>query len=249
MKLRAGHRAWVTGAAGGIGSAVVDVLRARGMIVDAIDLRHDGIAPAGVLHHTADLQHAETRAALVAKLGPPDLLVHAAVHAQAGLASQTPNDAWIQSLQVGLGATIALSNAATAHMQARGRGQIVLLSSAVADAPLPGLGVYAADKAATRAWMRALRAELRATPVGVCVLTLGLVHTAIATRTVVHGDSASAWRQRMAKLYRRGLKPERVAAAMVRAVEKDTPELRLGLDALLLAPLSTLAARLKTFEP
>lgn len=253
MRLRAGDRAWVTGGAGGIGSAIVTELAARGLQVQSLDRAH-GTATSHLVHHARiDLGSEQERAAWVAAQEPPDLFVHAAARADVGLLEHTPLSAWREGFEVGVVAAVDLLRAVLPAMRTRGRGHVLLMGSAIVDAPLPGATAYAAQKAALLALGRGLSAELAGTGVGVSTLIPGLVRTAIASHTHVHGADAQAWRTRVRALYTKGVLPKRVAQKALRMVERDEREARMGIDAAAMRAvhmfLPNLLGRVRTFRP
>ena len=130
-----------------------------------------------------------------------------------------------------------LARAALPHMRERGQGRIVTVSSVMGLVASPGLGAYAAGKAAVESLHDALRVELRASGVDVSLVEPAWVDT----------DFADAARARLADRERTpayartyaalddgwildgnplAVAPERVAAAVVRAAEADDPKSR-----------------------
>lgn len=253
MILRAGDRAWVTGGAGGIGGVIVAELARRGIHVLSLD-RVDGNTTSHLVRYArVDLSSEAARAALATAHEPPDLFVHAAARADVGTLEHTPLEAWREGFEVGVFAAVDLLRIALPAMRTRGRGHVLLLGSAIADAPLPGATAYSAQKAALLAVGRALRAELAGTGVGVSTLLPGLVRTGIAGHTHVHGGDAQAWRARVSALYTRGVSPEKVARKALRMVEHDDAEARLGVDAAAMRAVRMLMpgwlGRVRTFRP
>src|SRR5262249_5029870 len=64
---------------------------------------------------------------------------------------------------------------ALARMQARGRGQVAIMSSLAAFRGFPGAPAYCASKAAVRVWGEALRGEVQRQGVEVSVICPGFV--------------------------------------------------------------------------
>jgi short-subunit dehydrogenase len=100
------------------------------------------------------------------------------------------------------------------HMRRQRRGQIINVSSVVGLRALPYLGGYAAAKAALDRLNEALRVELRGTGVAVTLLRPGSTSTGFSGRRLGRG------RERR-RATNRGVPPEAVAAAMLRAARRE----------------------------
>lgn len=101
------------------------------------------------------------------------------------------------------------------------RGQILIVSSAVARRALPMFGVYAATKAAQLSIAESLRLELRGTAVAV-----SSVHP-VGTETEFFHVAEEKGGRHMAPrpAWERTQKPEAVARAMLRAIQRPRPEI------------------------
>lgn len=129
-----GKRALVTGAASGIGLAIVRDLHAHGAEVVASDVSAERLADAlsgltGVLRVKADLAQRADVEALVAQAGPIDVLVN-----NAGLQHVSPIEAfdpskWDQLIAVMLTAPFTLIRGLLPGMYARNWGRIVNVAS------------------------------------------------------------------------------------------------------------------------
>jgi 3-oxoacyl-[acyl-carrier protein] reductase len=171
----AGKTAIVTGAAGGIGSAIARALAAGGARVGLVDRDPDGgaalqaqLADAGhtVRYANADVQDfAACKAAydeLAQALGGADILVN-----NVGISPKTggralkvwemPPAEWDTVVRVNLNSVFYLTHLAAPHMMAQGHGRIINMSSVAGKAYCDIVaGHYAATKAAliglTRHW-------------------------------------------------------------------------------------------------
>lgn len=225
-----GANALVTGAAGGLGRHIARALAARGVRL-ALSGRHEeplqelggelrrrGAAAELVL---ADLADSEQTAALVeraeAAVGPLDLLVNnAGIEVAAAYPAFTDEELAVVA-QVNLIAPMVLARHALPGMLARGRGQIVTVSS------LAGRGgnaynvLYATTKAGLLGFTRSLRAELAGSPVGASVICPGFVaRDGMYARMQQLGVSAP--------VALRPVQPERVARAVIDAILDDRPD-------------------------
>ncbi len=165
----AGRVALVTGASGGIGSAVVERLASEGARLACADAtaeaaenaaaRARASGDAGPLALAGDLAEAETADRLVdqtiAAAGQLDVIVNNAGVMRRGDALATSDADWSTVMAVNLDAVFRLCRAAIGAMRGRG-GAIVNLSSRWGIDPGPGHLAYATSKAAVAAMTRCL---------------------------------------------------------------------------------------------
>lgn len=160
----------VTGAAQGIGRAIVAGLRATGAEVGAIDIDAETLdqLPAEIGRFTADLGRRDDAHAAInavhARYGRLDGLVTAAggVRGQAGRPIQeiTEQD-WRVIFEANADGAMWCAQAAVPHMQQAGFGRIVTISSGAGLRPsLTGIQAYASAKHALVGLTRQLALEL-----------------------------------------------------------------------------------------
>jgi len=144
-----GRAAVVTGAASGIGAAVVTRLRAAGARVAGIDIRADIASDHAIV---ADLRDAAALngglAAARDAIGAPTILVHAAAATHHGGCFDTDPATFVDLYDVNVAGAVRLMQACVPDMRALGGGAIVMLSSINARFATPTLAAYAATKAA-----------------------------------------------------------------------------------------------------
>jgi 2-keto-3-deoxy-L-fuconate dehydrogenase len=144
-----GKKALVTGAAGGIGVAIVARLQAEGAVVAAADL--SGVEGADV-NIPGDLTDAAYCDALPGKaaeaLGGLDILVNNAGLMRRGVITDVSDEDFGLSMAVNVEAPFRLCRAAIPIMAAAGGGAIVNTSSCWGLRPGPGHPVYCMTKAA-----------------------------------------------------------------------------------------------------
>jgi 2-keto-3-deoxy-L-fuconate dehydrogenase len=150
MKDFDGKVALVTGAAGGIGGAVVRALRARGARVAVADRDVAGVAADA--HLPGDLRDAGYAdglpAAAVKALGRLDIVVNNAGVIVRGKVTETSDADWALSMGVNVEAPFRISRAAVPLMAAQGGGAVVNVSSCWGVRPGPNHAVYCMTKAA-----------------------------------------------------------------------------------------------------
>lgn len=233
----------VTGAGGGIGSAIALAFAERGWRVYATDVATP--LPEAVrarcetraLDVTDDERCAAVVDEVVAEAGRLDCLVNNAGYAEAGPVEDVPVDAAREGFDVLVHGPHRLARAALPHMRDRGRGRVVTVSSVMGLLASPGLGAYAAGKAAVESLHDALRVELRGTGVDVCLVEPAWVDTDFADaarRRLASRERTPAYARTYAAIDEGwildgnplAVGPERVAAAVVRAAEADDPRAR-----------------------
>ncbi|MDG3011474.1 SDR family NAD(P)-dependent oxidoreductase [Rhodococcus sp. D2-41] len=214
--------ALVTGASSGIGWETAVLLAERGakLVVHGRDERRlaELSARTGAIAVVADLARPDELNRLVqqaqAAHGRIDLLVNNAGLGWAGPFAAMPQRDIAELSAVNLGAPIALTRAVLPDMIERGYGHLMFVSSIVARTAVAGEALYAGTKSGLDTFAASLRMELRGTGVGVGVVVPGVVDTAFFER---RGRTYGRRRPRP-------LEPAAVADALVRAVERDRPE-------------------------
>jgi NAD(P)-dependent dehydrogenase (short-subunit alcohol dehydrogenase family) len=186
-------------------------------------------------------------AATEAAHGVPDIVVNNAGIGMSGPFLDTTQADWERVLAVNLWGVIHGARLFSRMMVRAGQpGQIINVASAAAYAPTRALPAYATTKAAVLMLSECMRAELAEQGIGVSAICPGFVDTNIVRTARFVGVSAEIEAQRRregARAYaRRGYPPERVADAIVEAIETNpavvpvTPEARVLLALSKLAP-------------
>ncbi|MFS8199007.1 2,3-dihydro-2,3-dihydroxybenzoate dehydrogenase (plasmid) [Streptomyces sp. CWNU-52B] len=168
-----GKIALVTGAAGGIGGAVVRALAEHGTKVAAVDrnadallrmvrkLAADGLTaeafPADVTDRT-EVDRVVDR--VEQRLGPLDHLVNTAGVLRLGEARLLSADDWDSTLAVNATGVFAMSQAVVNRMVPRRRGAVVTVASNAAGTARTHMAAYAASKAAATMFTKCLGLEV-----------------------------------------------------------------------------------------
>ncbi|WP_017589682.1 2,3-dihydro-2,3-dihydroxybenzoate dehydrogenase [Nocardiopsis ganjiahuensis] len=153
--------ALVTGAAGGIGAAVVRRMAAEGYAVAAIDRREAPsrqlVAELGrgghrAVHHGADVSDGDAVERVVSlverDLGPITAVANVAGVLRHGLTSEFPPEHWHELFAVNALGVFNVCRAVSSRMVPRGHGSIVTVGSDAASVPRVAMAAYAASKAA-----------------------------------------------------------------------------------------------------
>jgi short-subunit dehydrogenase len=179
----------ITGASSGIGAALAKIYAAPGvrLVLFGRDPgRLEEVAAAvrarGAVAETVtvDVTDRAAMAAAVAaadEAGPLDLVIANAGISSGGAEGKDPAAKARRILAVNLDGVLNTVEPARPRMTARGAGQIALMSSLAGFRGIPGMGPYAASKAAVRVYGEALRVELRQRGVRVSVICPGFIRT------------------------------------------------------------------------
>lgn len=240
MDVRDAH-VLLTGGSRGIGPHIARALLARGARVTlaartADDLeRVAGSLPADRTAVAAgDVTEAEDRELIVKAseeaLGPIDILVNnAGVERISRFAENAPEDV-TRIVDLNLEATIQLTRMVVPGMLERRRGHVVNVSSLAGKAAAPFNVVYSATKWGLVGFSYSLRAELRDSGVGVSVVCPGYVER--------DGMFSRHENTNVSRASGTLTTPEKVAAAVVDAVERNKAEVLVSGALPKLAPLS-----------
>lgn len=180
----------VTGAGGGLGSAIVALLAGRGARVVGCDQSDEALAsPHLASRHVFDLlDRASVEAAIAAVLekdGVPDILINNAGWTRAETLDALTADRIEHELDLNLTGVMIFADPMVKAMAARGSGSVVFISSVNAIAHF-GNPAYAAAKAGINAYAKSIAVELGRSGVRANVVCPGSIRTA-------------AWDHRLAK--------------------------------------------------
>lgn len=232
--------ALVTGAAGGIGSAIAKRLAAAGarlLLTDlqaepldqlAAQLRAGGAAVATV---AADVSTDDGRAAVVAQAHSSkiDVLVNAAGINPFGLFQSQRAADIAKTMLVNAVAPMLLCHALLPLLASRPHARIMNIGSTFGSVGFPGFCTYSASKFALHGFSEALRRELADTAIRVHYVAPRATTTALATSRV---------RALNEELGARMDAPDTVAAAVVETLQRERGERFLGVSERLLARIN-----------
>jgi len=210
-----GRTALVTGASSGIGRATAMALARRGARVQVTGRDQQALetlaktCDAAIFR--ADLSQPGDVERLAEWAGPVDLLVNNAGFGWAGPFSKMDPAMVDELIWVNLVAPLRLAARLVPGMMERGQGHLVNVASIAGHVGVRFEAVYAEAKAGLIAFSESLRYEVAGSGVGVTVVSPGAVRTGFFER---EGRTYN-------RAFPRPVAPERVAGAVVHAIEHD----------------------------
>jgi short-subunit dehydrogenase len=217
----AGRRVLLTGASGGIGTAIARALHSRGATVIVSGRRADALeklaAELGerVEVAPADLASADGVRQLLATAPDVDIFVANAALPAAGTVDDFTDDEIDRAIDVNLRAPIQLARELAPNMVERGSGHLVFVSSMSGKIANGGGAIYSATKFGVRGFAASLRDELRGSGVGVTAVFPGFIREAgMFADTGVKLPPFMPTRS-----------PLQVAGAVIRGIERDRGEI------------------------
>jgi short-subunit dehydrogenase len=243
-------RILVTGASQGIGRALAALAATRGTRVLAVArsaelldaLAEETRARGGTLEILpADVTQADDRRrmvqAAVAAFGGLDVLVNNAGVGATGHLIDAGPERLRAIMEVNFFALAETTRAFLPLLRQGSRPAIVNISSVAGKRALPARSEYSASKFAVQGFSEALRAELAKDGVDVVIINPGLTQTNFSQNML----------ERKAKMpvdHMRGMTPEQVAAATLRALERGKKEVTLTFQGKLIALVARFLPRL-----
>jgi len=220
-----GGIAVVTGAAGGIGSAICRRMAAGGYRVAATDLDVDQCqALARELNgsaHALDVTDAAASGALAAELGEVAVVVNNAGWDRFMPFLETTPELWEKLLRINLFGQIAVAHAFARGMAERGHGVIVNVSSDAGKVGSTGETVYAAAKGGVITFTRSLARELARHGVRVNCVCPGPTDTPFLDVFQSEGGQKVVEAMTRAVPMRRLAQPDEIAAAVAFLASDD----------------------------
>jgi NAD(P)-dependent dehydrogenase (short-subunit alcohol dehydrogenase family) len=241
----------VTGAANGIGRAVALELARAGMHIALADVDEAGMQRTAAeiealgrraLSVPTDVRQAAAVEHLLAQtlsgLGACHVAVNNAGVFHAASLLDAPLEQWQRVIAINLWGVIHGCRVFGAHFVKQGEGHIVNTASAAGLFPAPGMSSYSTTKFAIVGLSQQLRWELASSGVGVTVVCPGVVKTGIGK-----AQGSGLEQVDVDALTRRSPSPEGLARKVVRAVRRNRPLVRYGLEAYLVGFLRLLPLR------
>jgi 3-oxoacyl-[acyl-carrier protein] reductase len=228
--------AWITGAAGGLGTACARRLHQAGYALGLSDLSPDALEPLvaelsaaggqviGVGCDVSDSTAVDTCATeITSRLGSLDVLVTCAGILRDNLVHKMSDQDWHEVIGTHLTGTFYCARRAQREMVPKRAGKLIFLSSG-ASRGNRGQSNYSAAKAGIEGLTRTLAIELGPFGINVNAIAPGFIETAmteqIAARTGVSYDEVKQAAAARVSLRRTG-KPDDIAAAVAYLASED----------------------------
>jgi NAD(P)-dependent dehydrogenase (short-subunit alcohol dehydrogenase family) len=231
----------VTGAASGIGRAVALLLADKGCHLALVDVQAELLAETAALvsakarkcsHHVVDVSSraamSELPDAVLAQHGCVDILVNNAGIASGYTFEDHPIEHFERQIGVNFYGVVYGCKYFLPHLKQRPEAHIVNISSMFGIFAFPTQAGYSASKFAVRGFSQVLWVELAASPVRVTCVYPGGVQTNLVRTAPGWANGTEVHQQQFEQVVRRT--PEQAARRIVRAIERNTPNLRLGVE-------------------
>jgi len=245
--------ALVTGASSGIGAAVANLLCERGFDVFGTTRSNNPVSQKFQmisLNVDSDSSVLECVGKVLSKNKRVDVLVNNAGYALMAAAEETSIAEARAQFETNFFGVARMVNAVLPTMRKAGTGRIINIGSLAGLTAIPFSPFYCATKFAIEGYSESLWHELKHLGISVTIIEPGFVHTELTRASRTASKLLSEYerpRKRvadsMSHAVERGILPERVAEAVLRAVESRKPQLRyrVGTDAQWLPRLRSVA--------
>ena len=224
---------WITGASSGIGKSLALELSKQGALLvisarneqalDEVRLKTKDSNQVKVL--PLDLEKYESFDKKVQEaiswFGRIDILVNNGGISQRSYAKDTLIDVDKRIMEVNYTGTVALTKAVLTHFIERQQGHFVVTTSIVGKIGTPLRSTYAASKHALHGFFDSLRAEVYDYNIDVTLICPGYVTTNVSMNALQGNGTPQ---QTMDKATANGIKPERFARLMAKAIHKKKQE-------------------------
>lgn len=227
---------WITGASSGIGEALAHEFAKQGaqlvlsgrnksaleQVKAQLPETKSTVIP---LDLTAPNQIAEAVHLVLSTLGRVDILINNAGISQRSLLMDTDESVERKIMEVNFFGSVALTKKILPTMISQKSGHLVVISSVVGKAGVPGRSAYGASKHALHGYFDALRAEMHQNNIAVTLICPGYVQTQISMNALT-GDGTS--HQKMDGTTANGLTAPTFARRAVKAIAQKRNEVYLG---------------------
>jgi NAD(P)-dependent dehydrogenase (short-subunit alcohol dehydrogenase family) len=216
-------RVLVTGAASGLGAALVRALVARGDQVLATDIAADVEVPGATAYLPLDVRSdpdwERARAWVAAEWGGLDVLVNNAGVAGGGRIELTSMDDWAWITEINLFGVVRGTRTFVPMLKQQGSGRVVNVASLAGLVHPPGMGSYNAVKAAVVAFTETAAHELAPFGVRCSVVCPSYFRTNLTAS--LRGDDPDVSEKLSAMVEKSPLGADDIAAAVLRGIEDD----------------------------
>ena len=228
---------WITGASSGIGKALAIELSSKGAKLILSSRKEASLdevkmlckAPENIAVLPLDLEKYDSLNekvdVAISFFGKIDILVNNGGISQRSFAKDTNISVDKRLMDINYLGTVALSKALLPHFTERKSGQFVVTTSIVGRIGTPLRSTYAASKHALHGFFDSLRAEHHKDNIAVTLVCPGFVTTNVSKNALTGDGSPQA---KMDSATENGIKPERFAKLMAKAIYKQKEEVHIA---------------------
>ena len=222
-----GKVALVTGGASGMGRIIALRLAARGARVAIFDLNEQGLQDTAQENSAispfrcdiSNLEEVQGKVAdVITRLGPLDLLVHAAALMPSHALLDETHEDMERLFRINYFGTTYMVKTVLPSMLERKSGRIIAFGSIAGIALVPKMGAYCATKAAVNAYMEVLQNEIRGSGVRAHLVCPPAVNTPLVDQSLATDSPGSI---REARKSGRLADPEKIVDAIDKGIRKD----------------------------
>jgi len=229
-----GKQILLTGASSGIGEALAIALSHKGAKLILTARRTNELERVRANCHnpddhstfTMDLSNPELVGGLVKEIiaqnGVIDILINNAGISQRSRVEDTNLTVEQHIMAVNYFSCLAATRAVLPGMREKNAGQIVVISSLNGKFSTPRRSSYSASKHALHGYFESLRGELHDSGINITMVCPGFINTPISLSALK--PDGSHWGA-MDEAQAEGISAEKCAAAVTRAIERNTPEI------------------------
>ncbi len=241
MKIKTGDVAVITGAGGGLGSALARDLAARGCALALADISTESLektqaslpekAGKVTLHKTDVTDRPEMQAmrdAVLSEHGRVNLLINnAGITLQKNFSTHSLED-WDRIVGINLWGVIHGCHYFDQALKQSGHAHVVNMASMSSFVGLPAQSSYCATKAGVEMLSASLWAEWGAHGVGVTHVHPGAIRTDMIMATLEESDDIEAAKKNYDMAMKMGIDADKAAAKILSAVERNKKKIRIG---------------------
>ena len=247
MQIQSGQVAVITGAGGGLGSALARALGAKGCNLaladiseNALDETVNGLPPetGDVTKHVVDVTDrtamAQFRDDVIASHGGINILINnAGITYQKNFSTHSLED-WERIVGINLWGVIYGCHFFDAALGKAKSGHVVNLSSMSSFVGLPAQSSYCATKAGVELLSSSLWAEWGARGIGVTHVHPGAIRTDMIMATLEQSDNVEAAKKNYDIAMKMGVSADYAAGKIVKAIEKNKKKIRIGRESFII---------------
>jgi len=178
----------VTGAAGGIGSACVELLCSEGWAVHCWDTRDCRLTEARVTAHLVDVSDPASVSAAAEHISEVHLLVNAAGVSDRCLAAELSPERWLRVINTNLNGTFYCCRSLYESLARAGEATVINIASITAHHTAARRASYCASKSGVLALTRVLATEWASSGIRVIAISPGYVKTPMVENNLRKGN-------------------------------------------------------------